>query len=703
MSSGFIKAQKNLIPLPVYIEEKNGHFDLNNNTKYFIEKGLEHELKFIIETLQRATGLSLSKSKKPTKNCIIFSSKTTRTELGDEGYELEISNQNIIIRANTSKGMFYAVQTLLQLMPGEVYSSSLDVKKEACLLSAVYIFDYPRFTWRGMMLDVSRQFFPADYIKRYIDWLSMHKINVFHWHLTDDEGWRIEIKKYPLLTEKGAWRGKNEVLPPAYGSGEARYGGYYSHDEIIDIVNYANDRHVSILPEIDMPGHSRAVTVTYPETLCLTNDTTASVQGIRKNVWCAGREENFQIIEGILSEVSALFPFEYIHIGGDEVNKKAWENCERCRHLMEQNHMTDMHEVQSYFIRRVEAIVNKLGKKMIGWNEIMEGGQLNKNTSIMAWLSEAHGYKAAQQNYNVIMVPGSYLYFDMAQSGDEQGHSWAGMVPVERVYSFDPMANDTLTSGELQHIKGVQAALWSEFLDKPAGIADYQTYPRLCALSELAWTPQNQREWSNFENRLQSAHYNRLYNMGISFRLPPPEAVYKDGIISVMAPGINLVTRYTTDGSEPDANAPVYTNPIETTLVADYKFRTFFKNHGSISTPALINAAATWTPENTPAVFTGLNFDVTPFIRKNGQVNVKFRLKGGKHGLQVKKVILLQDGKEIGTDQHDGVIAAGRTTNNIYRFRTENHSDASRYHIIVEIQGRWGTDSYGDILVYTED
>lgn len=694
-----IYAQHNLIPLPVHIQERPGQFTINRQTKIFVEKSLEKDVAFIYETIQKSTGLPLQKTGKITANCIVLSTKTTLANLGDEGYELDINPKQIIVKANHTKGLFNGLQTLLQLMPPVVYSTSLTEKPANYTVPAVYIYDYPRFSWRGMMLDVSRQFFDTNYIKKYIDWLASHKINLFHWHLTDDEGWRIEIKKYPLLTKKGAWRGKNEALPPAYGSGDVRYGGFYTQNEIRDIVAYAQKRNVSILPEIDLPGHSRAVTVSYPQVLCLANDTTASVQGIRRNVWCAGRNENFEMIEDILTEVASLFPFEYIHIGGDEVNKRAWENCERCQHLKHEHGMSDMHQVQSYFVRQVETIVNKLGKKMIGWNEIMEGGQLNSNTTVMAWLSAKHGYQALQLGYEVVMVPGPYLYFDMAQSADEQGHTWAGMVPIERVYSFNPQANDTLSVNCLNKIKGVQAALWSEFLDKPAGIADYQTYPRLCALAELAWTPQNLREWNNFKTRLQTSHYNRLYNMGIAFRLPPPDAVYTDGSITVKNPGTNLIIRYTVDGSEPTHKSEIYTSAIKTTSPKLYRFKTFFENHGSITMPAFPFPAATWSPENTPVKFDLVEFDITPFITSNGDVEVKFRLRDGIHGLQVKKVELLQNGISIDTDVHDGLMAAGRTSNNIYNLKVSNHSPNATYSIKVEMQGRWGINTFGDILV----
>ncbi len=700
MHTFILHAQHNLIPQPVHYVQLQGHFSLNQKTTIKWDQNGETGMEFYHDYLKRATGLTLPQSQKTNNNCIVLTHKTNRTDLGEEGYELEISKQKITIAATTGKGFFYGIQTLLQFLPAEVYASLSDRKQESYRIPAAYIYDYPRFAWRGMMLDVSRQFFDVAFIKDYIDHLAAHKINLFHWHLTDDDGWRIEIKKHPLLTQIGAWRGPNEALPPAYGSGNARYGGYYTQEEIREVVAYAQARHVDILPEIDMPGHSRAVTASYPDVLCLSNDTTTSVQGVRNNVWCAGRNENFTMIEEILSEVADLFPFGYIHIGGDEVNKQAWKDCQRCNTLREEQKINTTDDLQDYFVSRVETIIRGLGKKMVGWNEIMESPHLDQSTAIMAWISAQHGYQAVRTGHQVIMVPGPSLYFDMAQSGDEQGHSWAGIVSLKKVYDFDPAPDDSLSIGEKKLVKGVQAALWSEFLDKPAGIAEYQTFPRLSALAEVAWSPQENRVWLDFMRRLQEAHYSRLYQMGISFRLPPPEAIYENGRISVSNPGPKLVTRYTDDASQPEANSTLYEHPIPTDAFTNYRFRTFYQHHGSISMPANPVPAGKWTPENTPVVYDSLKIDISDFVHSSGPLNVKFRLLSGKHGLLVRKVILLQDGTPIAVDEHEGTIAAGRMMGNLYQFNLTDYNKDASYHILVEAQGRWGTDSYGDILVY---
>ncbi|MDG5800256.1 family 20 glycosylhydrolase [Marinilabiliaceae bacterium ANBcel2] len=688
-----------IVPKPVYSQVKEGVIVVNSETGIYVENELEESALFIQKLISKTTGLPVERIYQLQDNAIILNLDNQREDLGDEGYEIDICSDNIVFTVYNESALFYATQSFLQLLPAEVYSS--ESFKSEYEVTQLFIRDYPRFAWRGMMLDVSRQFFDVDFIKKYIDWLSAHKINIFHWHLTDDEGWRIEIEKYPLLTEKGAWRGENEVLPPAYGSGDERYGGYYTQQEIREIVEYAKKRNVSILPEIDMPGHSRAVTVTYPEVLCLSNDTSTSVQGIPQNVWCAGREENFNMITDILQETADLFPFEYIHIGGDEVNMQIWESCERCAKLMEQEGFDDVKELQSWFVRRVEAIVEGMDKKMIGWNEIMDGGDLGENTAVIAWQGSDYGVRGVKEGYDVIMAPAQYLYFDMAQSPDEQGHSWAGKVPLERVYQFDPhMPEEELTRFEIDNIMGVQAALWSEYLDSPDGIAEYQTYPRLSALAELAWTPQDMRDWDEFYERLTFNHLERLYNMGISFRLPPPDVIYSDGYIKAVQPFGEKVIRYDESGNTPTFESPVLNKPIKTDRADSFRFRTFYRSQGSITMPAFPYPVAEWNPETTPLNYEEVVYDISDFIDMAGDYNVMFRLRSGRNGLLVRKVSLYVNGDLVDEDIHDGVMAAGRTSNNIYSLALENFSKGDKIKLGIEMQGRWGVDTFGDILLY---
>ncbi|NCB20178.1 MAG: beta-N-acetylhexosaminidase, partial [Bacteroidia bacterium] len=405
-----------------------------------------------------------------------------------------------------------------------------------------------------------------------------HKINKFHWHLTDDNGWRIEVKKYPKLTELGAWRGENEVLRPSFGSGNERYGGFYTQKEIKEIVAYAAERHIEIIPEIDLPGHSRAVTASYPEVGCDGNDNSVSVQGEAQNVWCVGKENNFKMLENIIKEVAALFPSKYFHIGGDEVNYDAWDNCPHCQALMKEKGMEKHEELLNYFVRRMETIVEKQGKHMAGWDEILDGGELKPESMVYAWRSVAKGIESVKKGQPTVMLPGEYCYYDMKQSPAERGHNWAGIVTLEKAYSLDPVATANLDENQSKLVLGVQGALWAELFGYPARFMEYQAYPRIAALAEVGWTQPQNKGFEDFSRRLSSAHFERLFQMGIAFRMDPPKAVYTNGAILVTAPYSWAVVRYTTDESEPTMYSPVYRGEIITDKAHKFRFATFYKD-----------------------------------------------------------------------------------------------------------------------------
>jgi hexosaminidase len=349
-----------------------------------------------------------------------------------------------------------------------------------------------------MMLDVSRQFYTVDYIKRFIDRMAVHKLNRFHWHLADDTGWRIEIKKYPFLTSKGAWRGPGEVLPTTYGHAGQRYGGYYTQEDIREIVAYAAARHVEIIPEIDLPGHSKAAIASYPDILCdLTGEVELSIQGVSNNVWCASYEKNYQMLEDIVREMVRLFPSRYFHVGGDEVVTSQWASCTRCKAFMHEHNMEDPIEMQSYFVQRMQQILNKFDKTLVGWNEIMEGGELDREKTVVhAWQSTEKINEATAAGYRVIAQPAQYCYLDMKHTPQERGMTWAAIFDTDKVYSFDPVETAGLNQAEASRVLGVQGGLWSELMNMPSNIAEYQVYPRLCALAEVAWSPRENKDWT---------------------------------------------------------------------------------------------------------------------------------------------------------------------------------------------------------------
>lgn len=503
----------------------------------------------------------------------------------DEGYRLVVGKNGVEIYGKTEKGVFYGIQTLIQMLPSNIYEKSNSSLVSSVVIPSLLIDDAPRFSYRGMMLDVSRTFFDKEYMLKFIDALAYYKVNTLHWHLADDQGWRVEIKKYPKLTEQGAWRGAGEVLKPAYGSGNERNGGYYSQDDVREIVQYAAERNITIIPEIDLPGHSKAVAVTYPEILCDINTINYSVQLESNNVWCVGREENYEMLDDIISELCELFPSDIFHIGADEVNMDSWRQCPRCQALMKRMKMNDVIELQNYFVRQVEAILAKHGKNMGGWDEIIDGGELLPSSVVYAWASMDRGMKSVSQGHKTVMQVAQYLYFDMKQSEDERGLTWAGITSLEKAYSFDPIGSFNLDEEQTKLVLGPQGGCWTECM-QVKDFADYQIFPKLLALSEIGWTDFDKRDYDDFENRLFNSHYDRLYAMGLKFRIAPPLVSYQDGQLVVSKENDALTIRYTNDGSTPNLDSPLYEKPISTDAPENYRFATFYKDRSSIARAA---------------------------------------------------------------------------------------------------------------------
>lgn len=490
-----------------------------------------------------------------------------------ESYYLVVAENSIKITGDKA-GIFYALQTLTQLLPLE--------RTDSINIPCMEIRDYPRFKWRGMHLDVSRHFFPKEFIKRYIDFLALYKMNMFHWHLTDDQGWRIEIKKYPKLTEIGSWRngtliGHYSQFPHRYDS--TRYGGYYTQDDIKEIVEYAEKRYITIVPEIEMPGHSLAALASYPEFSCTGGPfEVANEWGVFEDVYCP-RDETFKFLEDVLTEVMELFPGKYIHVGGDEVPKDSWKQCKDCQELMKKEGLKDENELQSYFIRRIEKFINSKGKTLIGWDEILEGG-LAPNAVVMSWRGTEGGIEAARQNHDVVMTPGGYCYFDHYQGNPKfEPIAIGGYTPVEKVYSFEPTP-DSLTPEEQKHILGAQGNVWTEYIPTPEQV-QYMVFPRICALSEVLWTRKENRNYDDFQKRLIE-HFLLLDKMGINYS----KAIYEiktsvgqldshDGLLLTLSSNINIgKIYYTTDGSEPTYSSKRYQSPISikhnTLIKAEY-------------------------------------------------------------------------------------------------------------------------------------
>ncbi len=458
-----------------------------------------------------------------------------------EEYALAVSDKNFIAVSGSKQAVFMGIQSLLQL----IGQYNRDFKTNKLTLPTCTIKDYPRFPYRGMHLDVGRHFMPVSFIKKYIDYLAAYKFNTFHWHLTEDQGWRIEIKKYPLLTSVGGYRNGTIIGGyPGKGNDSLHYGGFYTQEEIKDVVKYAADRYISIIPEIEMPGHSSAAIAAYPQLSCFPDEDTKypsecvwagptkgkQVQqtwGVFEDVFCPS-DYTFNFLQDVLDEVMPLFPSQYIHIGGDESPKESWKRSAFCQQLMKEKGLKDEHALQSYFIQRIEKYINSKGKKIIGWDEILEGG-LAPNATVMSWRGEEGGIDAAKQNHDVIMTPGDWCYLDHSQSKNEDSVTIGGYLPIEKVYSYDPVPA-ALTAEQAKHILGAQGNVWTEYMKTP-GKVEYMIFPRMAALAEVLWTPKEKKNWMDFERRIpgiferldkQKTNYSKAYYTIDASILPTP-------------------------------------------------------------------------------------------------------------------------------------------------------------------------------------
>lgn len=510
-----------IIPEPVSIKINTGTFSFSPSTMIIADSHLNNEARLLNVYLEKIYGFKLNTnpiSKAGNANQIHL--KLVTGNNNKEAYSLNILSNRIEISSSSAEGIFYGIQSLLQILPPQKWESS---QVAAFLLPQLSIQDAPRFGYRGMHLDVARHFFDIDFIKKYIDYLSYYKFNTFHWHLTDDQGWRIEIKKYPLLTQVGGFRnGTIEGNYPGKGNTNKRYGGFYTQDQIREIVQYAAERHITIIPEIEMPGHASAAIAAYPQLSCFPDEDTKIPA---KTVWAgstkgkqvqqtwgvfedifAPTEYTFGFLEDVLDEVIELFPSKYIHIGGDEAPKDVWKRSEFCQNLIKEKNLKDEHGLQSYFIERMEKYLNSKGRNIIGWDEILEGG-LAPNATVMSWRGVDGGVAAAQQKHNAIMTPTHYCYFDYAQTKNKDSITIGGFLPLDTVYTFDPIAK-RLSIEQASYILGGQANLWTEYILYPTKV-EYMIFPRITALSEVLWTPLEKKDYIRYRSRLPEL-YKRL-------------------------------------------------------------------------------------------------------------------------------------------------------------------------------------------------
>ena len=495
-----------IVPQPVQLTASKGSLDLSKRADHIDLTGADVSLSVLLDEFLKAKDAESGKEPKTKGFPVKLGINSTKVDaLGDEGYTLSVSKKGISILANTEAGLFYGIQTFIQLTP-----------VTGTKIPFVEITDYPRFGYRGLHLDVCRHIFPVEFVKKYIDLLAKHKFNRFHWHLTDDQGWRIEIKKYPKLQQIAAYR-SGTVIGHAGHSNKydtIRYGGYYTQEEVKEVIKYAADRYVTIIPEIEMPGHATAAIAAYPQLGCRGDQVqTERTFGVFDPIFCAGQDNTFNFLQDVLTEVMALFPGTYIHIGGDEAPKTRWKECPHCQKRIKDNNLKDEHELQSYFIRRIEKFVNSKGKRIIGWDEILEGG-LAPDATVMSWRGEEGGIAAAKENHDVIMTPGGWCYFDHYQDTSKtEPMSIGGLTPVRKVYTYEPLPAQ-LTPEQSKHILGAQANLWTEYILSPQH-AEYMVYPRACALAEVVWSPKDKRDYLDFLQRME-IHLQRLKNWNVN-------------------------------------------------------------------------------------------------------------------------------------------------------------------------------------------
>ncbi|NPA37451.1 MAG: family 20 glycosylhydrolase [Chlorobi bacterium] len=559
--------QVGIIPQPNSVEKKDGVFEINSSTLVYASHNpaTMRVAKEFIDFIKKNYGLELKMTENKASDAIMFI-RSQKKGVRKGFYQLQISRKKVKVISPNDAGVFYGMQTLKQLLTPVSY-----FKKP--VLQCMEINDYPEFEWRGMMLDVSRHFFPKDSIKKLLDILAMHKMNKFHWHLTDGIGWRIQIDKYPLLTEKGAWRVPVPKDAPwkqyetcFKDDPRGAYGGYYTKEDIKEIVKYAAERYIDVIPEIEMPGHSEAALQCYPELQCVGEH--------NSGVYCAGNEQTFDFLQDVLYEVFDMFPSKFIHVGGDEVNKSHWLHCPRCRKRMQELGIKTGEELQSYFISRMEKFIHANGRKLIGWDEILEGG-LPPRAAVMSWRGMKGGIEAARTGHYVVMTPGSPCYFDHSQGLSVfEPDSWGGNNPLMKVYDFYPVPKRLDIEGR-RHILGGQANLWTEKIATWKHV-EYMTLPRLSALAEVDWTNPAKKDRKQFIKNIdvQLDRFRELgYNYAESAFTPVAEVKYdkeKKVFVLTLHNELGLYDiRYTLDGTKPDINSTLYTGPVEFTKPID--------------------------------------------------------------------------------------------------------------------------------------
>lgn len=548
-----------IIPLPYQTDFKSGEFKLSEHTPIIIsEETLRPAAQLLADQLNQSASGKFSVSTGAFKKGAINFSTEKSSGAPAESYRLITDKNGVHISSPNLSGAFYAVQTLLQLMPAPVMGNG-NLSIQDLRIKHISIYDFPRFPYRGIHLDVSRHFFPVSFIKKFIDVLAMYKLNQFHWHLTDDQGWRIEIKKYPKLTEVGSERTQTLIgryKTPFKYDGKP-YGGYYTQEDAREVIAYAASRGIQVIPEIEFPGHALAALTSYEELGCKDAGPydVGMRWGIYNDVFCAGNDKVYEFMRGVLGEIADLFPGEYIHVGGDECPKIRWKGCDICQAKIKSEGLKDEHELQSYFMHQIDDFLTSKGKKMIGWEEILEGG-ISPNATLMSWTGDKGGIEAAKQKHPVIMTPSTHVYLDYYQEKPEHTQPLAigGYLNLERVYSYNPVP-DALSKEDEKYVLGCQGNIWTEYMQNEEKVF-YMALPRMAAVAEMGWSQQNKRDYRDFERRVLG-FYPRLDALNVNYfvvspTLPDTISIQNGKALLPFNPNEGMNIYYTTDGSEPD-------------------------------------------------------------------------------------------------------------------------------------------------------
>ncbi|QZT36164.1 beta-N-acetylhexosaminidase [Halosquirtibacter xylanolyticus] len=627
-----------IIPKPVKAEVATGSFVLNAKTQMKSPTKLNNEVQYFENQIRISTGIEL-KAASGSNSIELKTSRSLKNKYGDEAYQLHVAQNKIVVTGGSRTGVFYGLQTLLQLMPQQVFSR-VNTHQKTLSIPCVNVLDYPRFGWRGFMLDASRSFQPVEYVKKTLDLMAIHKMNVLHWHLTDDHGWRVEIKSHPELTQIAAFR--NQPNYPVKGEINS-YGGFYTQKQIREIVKYAQELHITIVPEVDLPGHSSALLGAIPEMRCDNVERQKYIQYFRdypmrntkyvkhkgSNVVCAGKESVYPIINDILNEVIDLFPSEYIHVGGDEVKKNWWEACPHCQKRAKEKGLENMDELQAYFVKRLETMVVSRGRKLIGWDEILDGG-LSPTASVMGWRGMKGAEKSVKQGRKTVVASNKGYYIQRKQSENPyHPQGWPRVTTAKHIYEYNPIP-ESLTKEQEKLILGIQTSVWTPFMHK-SELWDIALYPRNCALSEAAWTPKDLKDWSDFERRMKS-HVKRLDYKGVSY------------------------------------------------------WRENKKVVGIWDTQDLWNETAV------------LKYDVSNEIKEAGVYFFLGEIKEGAE-LVVEKAIVLKDGKQIASDKHLGYISTDKNHERIYFLDIQDVNTDAKYELQLKVKGTLGKVSKGEFMV----